>query len=189
MNVNEKPFVDENYLREIMNKYGTPLLKLVYSYVKNWTTAEDIVQETFITFAQKHYQFKGKSSLKTWLYQIAINKSKDFLKSPKNKLSHFSFNPFVLTSKGEEDENKLIDDDESRLISECLFKLTIKYREVLTLFYYEELSIKEISNVLCISEGNVKTRLSRGREKFKHVYLKEVKTDGRKIKQAKNIIG
>ncbi|WP_368657066.1 sigma-70 family RNA polymerase sigma factor [Metabacillus halosaccharovorans] len=189
MNVNETSFVDEIYLREIMNKYGTPLLKLVYSYVKNWTSAEDIVQETFITFAQKHHQFEGKSSLKTWLYQIAINKSKDFLRSPKNKLSQFAFNNMVLTSKEGEVENKLIDDDESQLILECLFKLPIKYREVLSLFYYEELSIKEISNVLCISEGNVKTRLTRDREKFKYVYLKEVKNDGRKIKQVKNIIG
>lgn len=189
MNVNGTFFVDENYLREIMDKHGTSLLKLVYSYVKNWTTAEDIVQETFITFAQKHYQFKGRSSLKTWLYQIAINKSKDFLRSPKNKLTQFPFSHLVLTSKEREAEEKLIDDDDSRIIAKCLFKLTIKYREVLNLFYYEELTIKEISNVLSISEANVKTRLTRGRDKFKQVYIKEVNNDGRKIKQVKNFIG
>ncbi|WLR43303.1 sigma-70 family RNA polymerase sigma factor [Bacillus carboniphilus] len=78
--------IDEKFLREVMTDHGTSLLKLVYSYVKNWTSAEDIVQETFITFSQKYHQFKGNSSLKTWLYQIAINKAKDYLRSPKNRL-------------------------------------------------------------------------------------------------------
>ncbi|WP_235991876.1 sigma-70 family RNA polymerase sigma factor [Metabacillus schmidteae] len=189
MNDREASFVDENYLREVMDKYGTSLLKLIYSYVKNWTTAEDIVQETFITFAQKHHQFKGNSSLKTWIYQIAINKSKDFLRSPKNKVSQLPFSKFLITTKEKNIEEQLMDDDEAQIIAKCLFKLTIKYREVLNLFYYEELTIKEISNVLNISESNVKTRLSRGREKFKQVYVKEVDKDGRKVKQVKNFIG
>lgn len=181
-------FVDGHYLQEVMEKHGTPLLKLVYSYVKNWTTAEDIVQETFITFSQKYHQFQGKSSLKTWLFQIAINKSKDFLRSPKNKLFQLTLS-ISLSSKDKNLDEGLIENDESQLISKCLFKLHLKYREVLNLFYYEDLSIKEISNVLSISESNVKTRLVRGRENFKHVYLKEVNSNGRKVKEIKNLIG
>lgn len=186
---NEISSIDEDYLREIMEKHGTPLLKLVYSYVKNWTTAEDIVQETFITFSQKYHQFQGKSSLKTWLYQIAINKSKDFLRSPKNKLFHLTLSKITLSSKDKDLDEKLIENDGLQLIGKCLFKLNIKYREVLNLFYYEDLSIKEISNVLTISESNVKTRLRRGREKFKQVYLKEVNDHGRKAKEFKDLIG
>lgn len=172
-----------------MKEHGTPLLKLVYSYVKNWTTAEDIVQETFITFAQKYHQFQGKSSLKTWLYQIAINKSKDFLKSPKNRLLQITSIVTTLSDKNSGLEEGIIENEDYRVIGKCLFKLQLKYREVLNLFYYEDLSIKEISNVLSITESNVKTRLSRGREKFRQVYLKEVKDNGRKINQVKNIIG
>lgn len=172
-----------------MEKHGTPLLKLVYSYVKNWTTAEDIVQETFITFAQKYHQFEGKSSLKTWLYQIAINKSKDFLRSPKNKLFQLTFSKLLLSSKDRNLDEGLIENDDSQLIAKCLFKLHLKYREVLNLFYYQDLSVKEISNVLSISESNVKARLKRGRDKFKHVYLKEVNGNGRKVKEIKNLIG
>lgn len=185
----KKDFVDEQFLREIMELHGTALLKLVYSYVKNWSSAEDIVQETFITFSQKYDQFEGKSTLKTWLFQIGVNKSKDFLRSPKNKLYQFTLGKISAFSKEKGAEERVMEKDDSYIIANCLFKLPLKYREVLNLFYYEELSIKEIAHVLSISESNVKVRLSRGREKFKHVYIKEVMEHGGKVDKIKGLIG
>ncbi|AST94247.1 hypothetical protein BC6307_06385 [Sutcliffiella cohnii] len=173
----------------IMEEHGSSLLKLTYSYVKNWSTAEDIVQETFINFSQKYNQYRGESSLKTWLFQIAVNKSKDFLKSPKNKLSHLGISMVNLYSKEKNADEKLIEMDEYQIIAKCLFKLPIKYREVLTLFYYEDLTIAEISRILSINESNVRTRLSRGREKFKKIYLKEVEEIEGKVRQTKDSIG
>ncbi|UOQ48572.1 sigma-70 family RNA polymerase sigma factor [Gracilibacillus caseinilyticus] len=188
MGEHEKSFVDENELRKIMHQYGTSILKLTYSYVKNWATAEDIVQETFITYSQKFYQFKGNSSLKTWLYKIAINKSKDFLKSPKNKLKYLNLTKLKLSSNMKSPDEEIAKNTEADLVAKCLYKVDIKYREVLILYYYEDLSIKEIVHLLSLSESNVKTRLNRGRKKFKIHYVKEVEDSGRKITGAKDVL-
>ncbi|UOQ84926.1 RNA polymerase sigma factor [Gracilibacillus salinarum] len=188
MGEQEKYFVDETELRNVMTQYGTSLLKLVYSYVKNWATAEDIVQETFITYSQKFYQFKGNSSLKTWLYKIAINKSKDYLKSPKNKWKYLNLTKLKLSSHLKNPDEELEKNTESYVVAKCLYKIDIKYREVLNLYYYEDLAIKEIAYLLSIGESNVKTRLNRGRKKFKSHYVKEVEENGRKIKEAKDIL-
>ncbi len=186
--MSESPkFINEADLREVMKQYGTSLLRLVYTYVKNWTTAEDIVQETFISYAEKYDQFRGKSTLKTWLYQIAINKSKDFLKSPKNKF-FLQLSKISMPSKTKSPDEKILMDCEEEIIANCLFKLEIKYREIINLYYYEDLSIKEISSLISISEANVKTRLHRGRIKFRDIYVKEVQLDGSYIRgEVKNI--
>ncbi|KAA0550022.1 sigma-70 family RNA polymerase sigma factor [Bacillus sp. BGMRC 2118] len=179
--------MSEEKIREYMQEYGSGLLKLIYSYVKNWDTAEDLVQETFITVFCKFDLFDHKSSVKTWIYRIAINKCKDYLKSPKNRLLHYY--SFIQIPKGESITDKLIENEVSVIISECILKLSVKYREVLLFYYYEEMSVKEISDLLNVTEGTIKTRLLRGREKFKSQYEKRVREDAGSIKEFKDGIG
>ncbi|HWL25298.1 MAG TPA: sigma-70 family RNA polymerase sigma factor, partial [Ureibacillus sp.] len=73
--------LDERDFQQIMHEHTDYLLKLAYLYVKDWPTAEDIVQDVFITFYQKFEQFEERSSLKTYLSKITVNKCKDYLKS------------------------------------------------------------------------------------------------------------
>lgn len=75
----------EELMNEMMNRYGQDLLRLVYSYVNNKEVAEDLTQDIFVKFYKSLHTFKGKSKLKTWLWRIAINHCKDFLKSWYNK--------------------------------------------------------------------------------------------------------
>src|SRR5690625_7477862 len=64
-----------------MNSYGNEIKRLIYTYVKNEADTDDIAQEVFVTVYKKLHTFQKQSSLKSWLYSIAINKSKDYLRS------------------------------------------------------------------------------------------------------------
>ena len=68
-------------MNELMDIYSGYLLQINYTYVKNWTTAEDLVQESFIKFFRSSEQFREESSIKTYLTRIAINTCHDYLRS------------------------------------------------------------------------------------------------------------
>lgn len=70
----------EILLEEAMNEYGQSILQLVYSYVRNSTVSEDLTQEIFVKFYNSLSTYSKQSSLKTWLWRIAINHCKDYLK-------------------------------------------------------------------------------------------------------------
>ena len=71
----------EALIDEIMNKYGQEILQLVYSYVNNKEVAEDLAQDIFVKCYKSLHTYKGKSKLRTWLWRIAINHCKDYIKS------------------------------------------------------------------------------------------------------------
>lgn len=73
------------HLDTIMNEHSRYLVRISYLYVKNWATAEDIVQEVFVTYFQKSEQFRHESSLRTYLTTMTANRSKDYLRSWKHK--------------------------------------------------------------------------------------------------------
>lgn len=154
-------------MREIMHTYGNYLTRLSYVYVKNWTIAEDIVQDVFIKYFESH-QFEGRSSIKTYLSKMTIHKSCDHLRSFKNRLrileNFWKSNPIeTMPSTEQQTLIKL----EQNAIANAILQLPIKYREVIVLFYYEELTSLEIANLLEVSENTIKTRLHRGRDLLK----------------------
>lgn len=163
-------------MRELIRLYGDYLTRLSYVYVKNWTIAEDIVQDVFIKYFQSQ-QFKGQSSIKTYLAKMTIHKSCDHLRSIKNRLrileSFWKQKQHTLPSSEQETFKKL----EQHTIAKAVLELPIKYREAIVLFYYEEMTSLEIATLLNISENTVKTRLRRGRNLLK-ISLSELQLGG-----------
>ncbi|WLD95477.1 sigma-70 family RNA polymerase sigma factor [Alkalihalobacillus sp. AL-G] len=145
-------------IEEAIREYGKQLTNFAFSYVKDWTTAEDIVQDSFIKAFRKYDSFKGESSLKTWLYRIAANQCKDYLRSSYFKRVVLSN---ILPTKNQP-ENPTTDEVDEDLAN-FVIKLPVKYREVIILHYYEELPIKQISELLQLKESTVKTRMRRAR--------------------------
>lgn len=158
----------EAFIDEIMNKYGQEILQLVYSYVNNKEVAEDLTQDIFVKCYNSLHTYKGKSKLKTWLWRIAINHCKDYLKSWYNKKIILTGNESTYIGVQKESvEQTVIQQDEDQRLASAVMNLPIKYREVIYLFYFEELPIKEIAVVIEVNENTVKTRLRKAKELLK----------------------
>lgn len=152
-------------IKRLMNSYGNDVLRISYLYLKDKYLAEDAFQEVFIKVYKNFNRFKKNSSEKTWIMSITMNTCKDIL-----RISWFKR---VLMIKNIED-NSLVDtcvnvDDKiiNKLQHEELLKEVInlphKYKEPIILYYYEELSTVDISKILKIPEGTVRSRLFRAR--------------------------
>ncbi|WP_456279428.1 sigma-70 family RNA polymerase sigma factor [Bacillus sp. AK128] len=155
----------EEIIDLLMEQYGEELLYLIYSYVKNKEVAKDLTQEVFIKCFQKLNQYNQKSSLKTWLWRIAINHCKDYLKSWQYRHIVVSEEKSKLSSSQKSDvENLIIQKYEDEELALTVMDLPDPYREVIYLFYFEELSIKEMSYLTKLNENTIKTRLKRAKE-------------------------
>lgn len=149
---------NEEAYYELVGLYGNRLLRTSFLMVKDEVEAEDIVQETFIKVFKYVKGFKGESSLYTWIYRISQNIIKDRVKSQ------------IFTSIYEDSEvdfstpeDIIINNVDREILRSELYQLNFIYKQVLILFYFEDLSIKEISQILDEKEGTIKSKLSRGR--------------------------
>ncbi|PKR77528.1 RNA polymerase subunit sigma-32 [Halalkalibacillus sediminis] len=160
----------------LMDEYGEELKRLIFTYVKNRATTDDVFQEIMIIVYKKLDSFRGDSAFKTWLFRITVNKCKDYLKSPANRLILWKNNWF--DSKDEETpESRLLLEEKKEELIESILSLPLKDREVLVLQYYKEMKIEEISDLLEMNASTVRTRISRAKAKLKNE-LKEGYLDG-----------
>ncbi|AEG60271.1 sigma-70 family RNA polymerase sigma factor [Desulforamulus ruminis] len=164
----------EETLDFIMIQYGKDILQLAYTYVKDLSQAEDLAQEIFIKCFRHLDSFKQQANVKTWLYRIASNHCKDYLKSWHHRkvTVNDKITELLLFSNHQVDEEVIKKDEDEELV-EAVFQLKIKYREVIYLYYYEDFSIKEISQALKVNENTVKTRLKRARQLLKEILYQE----------------
>jgi RNA polymerase sigma factor (sigma-70 family) len=163
-------------LERIMNEYGSEIKRLVYSYIKNPSDADDVTQEVFVMVYRKLNTFQGKSTLRSWVYAIAINKCKDYLRSWKvrNIKLKGKLEQFVKSADPPNTpEQHIIGKNEEKQLLNQVMSLPMKYREVIILFYFEEFSVNEIADSLSINQNTVRTRLNRGRRKLKNIIQSE----------------
>lgn len=164
----------EQIIDQLMHEYSDGILHLVYTYVKNRTTAEDLTQEIFIKCYEKLNQFHQQSNIKTWLYRIAINHCKDYLRSwHYRKISLTNTILDHIPSKAKQVEEKIITKSEESSLAHAVMDLPLKYREIVFLHYYEELPLAEISKITAVNINTIKTRLKRARQLLKDKLLKE----------------
>ena len=153
------------HLAAIMDEHGEYCLRVAYLYVKDWAVAEEIVQDVFFAYYRQQDRFEQRSSLKTYIVKITVHKSHDHLRSWKNK-RHMLLERLHIGVSKRTPEKELVEKDNRRILTTALFELPIAYREVLILYYYQELKIREIAEILASTENTVKTRLRRARQKL-----------------------
>ena len=129
--------------------------------------AEDIVQETFIKVFKYIKGFKGESSLYTWIYRISQNLIKDRFKSQIYTVPYEDNEVDFKTP-----EEIIINNIDREILKAELDNLNFIYKQVLVLFYFNDLSIKDISQILDEKEGTIKSKLSRGRVMLKEALEK-----------------
>ena len=151
-------------LEELIEAYQKSLYAAAFNICRNTDDANDVVQDTFIQYYTTKKQFQDEEHLKAWLLRVAINRAKDISRSfwKKNRLSIEDYADAVPFESREETG-----------LFEAVMRLPEKYREVIHLYYYEDLSIKETARILRLTEGSVKMRLSRGRSFLRDVFKEE----------------
>lgn len=145
--------------------YGDMLFRLCMVLLCRKEDAEDVVQETFIKYLQKHPDFQSPEHEKAWFIRVATNASRDRRRSS-----------FFRTSVSLDEISEYSDTREQLQVLEELMHLPSRYKTVLYLHYIEGYRLKEIANITGMTEGAVKTALFRGRERLK-MELKEECTE------------
>jgi RNA polymerase sigma-70 factor (ECF subfamily) len=163
----------------LVRKHQKKMFNIAYRMIGSYDEACEIVQDTFISAYKNLRRFKGKARFSTWLYTIVINLSKNRLRQLRTQRYHepLSIDDPVKTNNGEmqgefaSNEPSVLERLERRDIQEevqkCISDLDPEFREVLVLRDIHGFSYDEISGVLTIPEGTVKSRLFRARDAIK----------------------
>ncbi|MCX6781384.1 MAG: RNA polymerase sigma factor [Candidatus Magasanikbacteria bacterium] len=154
---------------QLMGLFERRVYGYVFRHVTNREDAEDITQDVFVKVFKKLKTYDGTRSFSTWIFTVATNTVYDFLRARRGKTDLL-----------------ILDDPEGRFetkdpretyeyignkvdVEAALEKIKPTYRTVLLLFYRDELSCEEISQVLNVPVGTIKTHLARGRAALKEV--------------------
>jgi RNA polymerase sigma-70 factor, ECF subfamily len=163
---------DQSAFEEIVNFYQNKVFQVCYRMLGNLHEAEDIAQEAFVRAYTNIHSFDEKRKFSTWIYRIATNLSIDRIR--KKKPDYFldaeiqGAEGLTMYSQLSADQPLPEEEVESLELQSYIQKqiqsLPEKYRSVITLRYVEDLSLQEISEILDMPMGTVKTRIHRGRE-------------------------
>ena len=159
---NGEPYDYETVIAQLMENYGLELKRIAYLYINDLNECEDIIQEVFIKCYHQLENFRFESNVKTWLIRITINKCKDYHKLWRVK--KLIYRPFLISERKDASaEERYLEEETSSEIISSIHLLSPKYKEVLILYYYQEMTMQEISDILSISINTVKSRLLRGK--------------------------
>jgi len=179
--------MDNRELQQKIEEYTDMLFKLSYIHLQNQQDAEDVVQEVFYQYLKNSRTFESREHEKAWLLRVTLNACKKVWRSAWRRHRSDVY-PEELRQEGnlagdgypaaaERDQDDTTDTggafpgpeetairrEEHKLLMEAVLALPEKYRDVIHLFYYEELSVKEIARITGRGESTVTSQLTRGR--------------------------
>lgn len=160
--------VNQN-LERLVNEYGDALLRMCYLHLKDYHLAEDAVQETFIKALKSYDSFEQKASEKTWLTRIAINICKNIMRNRWFQVAKNNIDMHIASMSG----NPIDNFHEKNSITRAIMKLNAGDREMIVLYYYQELSVKEIAGIIGKTQNATSQRLSRARIKLKKFLMED----------------
>lgn len=157
--------------------YQAPVYNLVFRLLNDYSDASDVVQEVFLKVFRNIGSFRGQSSLKTWIYRIAVNEAHNhrrwFCRHRKQEIGldrdddERSYQD-TLSDPGRSPYEIASDREAHRILEAAIQRLNPTFRAAVVLRDMEDLSYEEIADVLQISLGTVKSRIMRGREALRH---------------------
>ena len=171
---------DENAYIELVNRYKDKLINFIFNYLGDLETSEDVVQETMIKLYQKKHYYKEIAKFSTWLYTIAKNLANTELRKRKQRkttlLSQFSKDDktYELPSNDPEPGQEIQTDIVNKIIRDAVDQLSEKFKIVIVLRDIQGLSYEDISEIINVPIGTVKSRINRARLQLQ-VELKHLK--------------
>ena len=147
-------FCSASELEEVMGRYQTMVFRLAYSYTRSRSDAQDMCQEVFLRYFCSRPLFASEEHRRAWLLRVTVNRCKTHLTS------------WWVRRTVPLDDRIPIPEPEPLALDEALRQLAEKDRLVIHLFYYEECSTREIARMMRTTEGAVRTRLTRARQRL-----------------------
>ncbi len=171
----------DSLYEKVILRNSEMVYRLAYSLVRTRADADDIYQEVFLRYMQKDPIFESVEHEKAWFLRVTINCSKNFWKSPwlqrrvamdmEDMDETVSKNTELMYGEGEE----------TSILIDIVKQLSRKYRVVIHLFYYEELSVEEIAKITKAKASTVRTRLTRARRQLKNLLNKNQEWIGERL--------
>lgn len=172
--MNDKQLYAGKTYDDVIDEFSDTVTRMCALHCSNIEDVKDCYQNVFLKLYLSTTEFENVNHLRSWLIKVAITTSLDCVKQywHKNVLLHGNdkesmqmIDALSLKQKGNTNED-LYEQSSGELLSD-IFQLPVKYRQVIFLYYYEEYSLSEISKILNITEGTIKSQLARGRKLLK----------------------
>lgn len=156
---------DRRALEEIHARYSREIFRYLLTLTSDHPTAEEVLQDTLVAVWRGAKSFKGRSSVKTWLFGIARRQAHNALR--KRKLPTATVELAGIVDAAEEPEDALLLNDLRENLAVRIRDLSPPHREVLALVFFHELSYTETARILDVPLGTVKSRLSNAKKALK----------------------
>lgn len=178
---------DDRAYEELLTRFQQPVYNIVYRLLPDTTDAADVVQEVFLKVFRSIGGFRGRSSLKTWVYRIAVNEAHNHRRWFSRKRGHETgldddqgegvTYEQILPDHGPSPLELAVDRETHAAIEEALKNVKPAFREALVLREIEGLSYEEIAEVLQVNINTIKTRIVRGRQSLKELLSERLVTN------------
>lgn len=144
----------DSRIQSCLTNYADMVIRIAYQNVKSTAEAEDIAQEVFLKRFTLGTDFKSAEHEKAWMIRVTVNLCKDYFKS-----SWFRKRAVL--------DDNLLSRDKNGEVLDAVMRLPVKYRNVIYLHYYEDMSVAEIASALQQKENTVSSWLHRARKQLK----------------------
>lgn len=163
---------DPEMYREIIVRYQSKLLRYAEKITNNRESAADVVQQAFIKAYKNLHGFNINRKFSSWIYRIVHNEAINYIKKHQREIKTSDMSIFDRFG-GSDTTNEVVDELEAREMQKNLLdkieQLPVKYKAPLLLFFYEDKSYEEISDILRIPTGTVGTQINRGKKQLKEL--------------------
>ena len=153
----------QSRVEEIYNSNKESVFRTCYMILKDYHLAEDATQETFMRVYCKLHTFNGRSEIKTWIIRIAVNVCKGRMRKKEYRE--------IVSSDITENTSEIFDEnavEDKIVVVKAIMSLPLEFRVVIVLYYYWELSQKEIAKVLHIPQTTVAYRIHKAKQILKN---------------------
>lgn len=164
---------DKEAFDELYEKYKDTALRMAYLICGNRADSQDIVQESFIRCYQHIHQLNKEEQFKSWFFHILTRTAWKYCKKQSKEIPEEEMISLMPIEKEGSSLDVLLNKERDRELMDMINHLSVKHRTTLVLYYYNELSTKEIAHVLGCLEGTVKSRLFTARKLLKKTILEE----------------
>ncbi|GAB4203277.1 MAG: sigma-70 family RNA polymerase sigma factor [Bacteroidia bacterium] len=179
--INKAKSGDQSAYEKLLKKYRNSLYATVFKVVKVKDVAEDIVLETFAKAFLRLDEYNPKFAFSTWLFKIGVNKSIDYLRNKKNTNTS-SIDDYLnqdseltvstqISTTDKDPIQELLNEEQVAFMRLVIDKLSPRYKRVIEMYYYNDMSCEEIANAIHSTVNNVKAELFRARKVLYSIIL------------------